>query len=161
MNLNSEVVSDQMRDGTRWISVTPENWVAIHQELSSAFPRLEWLTAIHKSGQDFVVTTMVSTLDLGQSLIVSVDATSELASLTEVYPLADFHERETVQMFGLVIGSPDRAKAFDVDFGGNPLRRDFALTPRQDTAWPGAVEPDANARRRPALPPGVFAEWQL
>jgi hypothetical protein len=50
-------------------------------------------------------------------------------------------------------------KAFETDFGGNPLRRDFALITRQVTNWPGAVEPDEKAKRRPSLPPGVHESW--
>ena len=63
-------------------------------------------------------------------------------------------------MFGIkVIGASSDENAFAVDFEGFPLRKDFALKTRQETTWPGAVEPDEKARRRPSLPPGVFETW--
>jgi len=160
MNFTTELINSEVREGSHWVVVSPENWVAIHQELAPSFARFEWLTAVHHGEDNFVVSTMVSTIDVTESVVTSVSVVGVCASLVEVYPYADFYEREVIQMFGLVIGSADRANAFEVEFDGKPLRRDFALTPRQEIEWPGAVEPDVNARRRPALPPGVFAEWQ-
>jgi NADH-quinone oxidoreductase subunit C len=80
--------------------------------------------------------------------------------LIEVYPNVDFHEREVAQLFGVeFIGNKNSALAFEIDLTGFPLRRDFALATRADTQWPGAVEPDETAKRRPSLPPGVLPEW--
>jgi NADH-quinone oxidoreductase subunit C len=155
------ILSSQMRDGIEWIHVTAEDWVAVHADLlAQGAVRFEWLTATHNLDDAFDVTTCVASADLIQRWIVSAAITDSIATLTGVYAQADFHERETAQMYGVTfVGRSSTEPAFDAPFEGYPLRRDFALRTRQDAAWPGAVEPDAAARRRPSLPPGVMPEW--
>jgi NADH-quinone oxidoreductase subunit C len=123
--------------------------------------RCEWLTATHNGGNSFEISLMLSNEDLTESLILSTDIEASLESLIEVYPNVDFHEREVAQMFGVkFIGNKNSSLAFEIELNGFPLRRDFALATRADTQWPGAVEPDETAKRRPALPPGVLPEWK-
>ena len=155
------ILSSQMRDGVEWISVPPEGWSEVHADLlNRGAVRLEWLTATHNLGQAFDVTSCVATADLSQRWIISTAIDASVATLVGIYPQADFHERETAQMYGVEFTGRDATEsAFDAPFDGHPLRRDFALRTRQDAAWPGAVEPDASARRRPSLPPGVMPEW--
>lgn len=122
--------------------------------------RCEWLTATHNGGDSFEISLMLSNEDLTESLILSTDIEASLESLIEVYPNVDFHEREVAQLFGVeFIGNENSALAFEIELTGFPLRRDFALATRADTQWPGAVEPDETAKRRPSLPPGVLPEW--
>jgi NADH-quinone oxidoreductase subunit C len=122
--------------------------------------RCEWLTATHNGGDSFEISLMISNEDLSESMILSTDVEASLESLIEIYPSVEFHEREVAQMFGVYfIGSNNSAPAFEIELTGFPLRRDFALATRADTEWPGAVEPDENAKRRPSLPPGVLPEW--
>ena len=137
------------------------DWVKTHQELfEQGFVRFEYLTAAHISNDEFEVFSKVSTEDLSETELIKCQITGQIDSLTSIYAVANFHERELAQMFGIqVIGKADLEKAFDTDFNGYPLRKDFALTTRQQTNWPGAVEPDEKARRRPSLPPGVFETW--
>lgn len=161
MSMGTPVISDRKQDGSRRLEVTPENWQALHAELqSNGFVRFEWLTAVHNLADDFEVVSMLATNDLSQRLIVSVTCTiSGLVSLSQMFPIAEFHEKEVRQMFGLQFEGLIDGDAFDAPFDGHPLRRDFPLQKRAEKAWPGAVEPDPNMRRRPSLPPGVFAEW--
>jgi NADH-quinone oxidoreductase subunit C len=122
--------------------------------------RCEWLTATHNGGDSFEISLMLSNEDLTKSLILSTDIEVSIESLIDVYPSADFHEREVFQMFGVeFIGNRNSAPAFKIELSGFPLRRDFALKTRADAQWPGAVDPDENAKRRPSLPPGVLPEW--
>jgi NADH-quinone oxidoreductase subunit C len=122
--------------------------------------RCEWLTATHNGGDSFEISLMISNEDLTESMILSTDIEASLESLIEIYPSVDFHEREVAQMFGVeFIGNNNSAPAFEIELTGFPLRRDFALATRADTQWPGAVEPDETAKRRPSLPPGVLPEW--
>jgi len=155
------ILSSQMRDGVGWLTVDPSSWVALHTELlSGGAVRFEWLTATHNLGDAFDVTSCVASADLSERWIISASVTGSIETLTQIYPQADFHERETAQMYGVEFtGRASTTPAFDAPFEGHPLRRDFALRTRQDAAWPGAVEPDAAARRRPSLPPGVMPEW--
>ena len=98
---------------------------------------------------------------------------ARLASLTDVWPGAAWHERETFEMFGIVFdGHPNLVPLLLPDgFEGHPLRKDFVLASRVAKAWPGAKEPGesdhdvrgggASPGRRRMLPPGVPApgEW--
>jgi NADH:ubiquinone oxidoreductase subunit C len=122
--------------------------------------RCEWLSATHNGGDSFEISLMLSNEDLTESLILSTDIEASIESLIGVYPSVDFHEREVSQMFGVeFIGNINSSLAFEIELSGFPLRRDFALKTRAETQWPGAVEPDENAKRRPSLPPGVLPEW--
>ena len=122
--------------------------------------RCEWLTATHNGGDSFEISLMISNEELSESMILSTDIEASLESVIEIYPSVDFHEREVAQMFGVeFIGNNNSAPAFEIELMGFPLRRDFALATRADTQWPGAVEPDETAKRRPSLPPGVLPEW--
>ncbi len=53
-----------------------------------------------------------------------------LASITEVYPSANWYEREAFDMYGIVFtGHPDlRRLLTDYGFVGNPFRKDFPLS---------------------------------
>jgi NADH:ubiquinone oxidoreductase subunit C len=147
---------------TTFLEVESALWVSNARSLLAAgFVRCEWLTATHNGESSFTVSLCVSREDLSERTIVSSLVTSSIESLISVYPHIAFQEREVAQMFGLVISGHDTSElAFATQFDGFPMRRDFALISRMRTEWPGAVEPDENARRRPALPPGVFPEWQ-
>jgi NADH-quinone oxidoreductase subunit C len=62
---------------------------------------------------------------------------------TGVYRGANWHERETWEMFGIVFaGHPNLVKLLLSDeFEGHPLRKEFQLASRIAKPWPGAKEP--------------------
>jgi NADH-quinone oxidoreductase subunit C len=94
-----------------------------------------------------------------------------LATLTDIWPGANWHERETFEMFGVVFeGHPNLTSLLLPEgFEGHPLRKEFVLASRVAKAWPGAKEPGESDRdhdaaspgRRRMLPPGVPGpgEW--
>lgn len=141
--------------------VEATNWKAAHQDLvATGYLRFEFLTATHIGADEFQVISKVSTEDLADSVLTITRTSAAIHSLLAIYKNAEFSEQETAQMFGLqFIGHEDLQKAFDVDFDDYPMRRNFGLSSRQQRPWPGAVEPDAKARRRPSLPPGVLESW--
>ncbi|MCJ7832709.1 MAG: NADH-quinone oxidoreductase subunit C [Actinobacteria bacterium] len=63
-------------------------------------------------------------------------------TLSDIFPGADWHERETAEMFGVRFeGHPNLVKLLlDDGFEGHPLRKDFKLMSREAKVWPGAVE---------------------
>lgn len=138
------------------------DWRKVHLELfEQGYLRYEYLTAAHNGENNFELFSKVSNLDVTNSVLLQTKIYGEIESIVDIYPAAKFHEEELQQMFGItLLGNLNIAKAFNIDFSGHPLRRDFALQTRQVTSWPGAVEPDEKARRRPSLPPGVFDTWQ-
>ena len=141
--------------------VNVTDWCSQASELKGrGFVRCEWLTATHNGGEAFEISLMLSNQDLSESLILTTEIESTIESLVQVFPNVSFHEREVSQMFGVkFIGNDDDSLAFEIELSGHPLRRDFALATRAGAQWPGAVEPDENAKRRPSLPPGVLPEW--
>ena len=64
------------------------------------------------------------------------------ASWVDVYRGADWHERETWEMYGFVFeGHPGlRHLYLPGEFEGHPLRKDFPLLAREVKPWPGLVD---------------------
>jgi NADH-quinone oxidoreductase subunit C len=63
-------------------------------------------------------------------------------SWSAVFAGANWHERETHEMFGIGFrGHPDlRNMYLPTDFEGHPLRKDFPLLARMIKPWPGIVD---------------------
>ena len=70
------------------------------------------------------------------------DDSLEIASWTDIYAGADWHEREAWEMFGISFaGHPGLRNLYlPGDFEGNPLRKDFPLLSRLVKPWPGIVD---------------------
>ena len=70
------------------------------------------------------------------------DDTLTMPTWTGVYHGADWHERETWEMYGITFeGHPDLKHIYlPTDFEGHPLRKDFPLLPRVVKPWPGIVD---------------------
>ncbi len=94
------------------------------------------------------------------------DTALKLPSLTSVWPGVAWHERETLEMFGLDFSDFDDGSGLEIrplllpdGFEGTPLRKSFVLAARAAKAWPGAKDPgDSGAKapsRRKIQPPGV------
>jgi NADH-quinone oxidoreductase subunit C len=61
---------------------------------------------------------------------IETDETSPVASIIEVFPGADWFEREAYDLYGVLFtGHPDMRRLLtDYGFEGHPLRKDFPLT---------------------------------
>jgi NADH-quinone oxidoreductase subunit C len=61
---------------------------------------------------------------------VAVDETTEVPSAVDVFPGADWFEREVYDFFGVIFsGHPDLRRILtDYGFSGHPLRKDFPTT---------------------------------
>ena len=70
------------------------------------------------------------------------EATPQVDSWTPVYRGADWHERETWEMYGFEFsGHPGlRHLYLPAEFEGYPLRKDFPLLAREVKPWPGLVD---------------------
>jgi NADH-quinone oxidoreductase subunit C len=61
---------------------------------------------------------------------VMTDEDTPIPSITGIYPGADWYERETYDLYGILFsGHPDLRRILtDYGFDGHPLRKDFPLT---------------------------------
>jgi NADH-quinone oxidoreductase subunit C len=102
-------------------------------------PDWQFLSIIDISGADYpervrrfeVVYHLLSpNLNRRIRLKIATDEETPIASATEVYPGADWYEREIYDFFGvLFVGHPDLRRILtDYGFDGHPLRKDFPMT---------------------------------
>ncbi|MFD9306966.1 NADH-quinone oxidoreductase subunit C, partial [Streptomyces sp. NPDC060048] len=127
----------------------------------------DWLSAVDEPGTGFRICAHVVSLENHRVrrllLRTTVPHTApSLPSAVSVYAGAEWHERETFEMFGVVFTDHPNLVPLLLpeNFEGHPLRKDFVLAARVAKAWPGAKEPgeahDPDApKRRQMLPPGV------
>jgi NADH-quinone oxidoreductase subunit C len=70
------------------------------------------------------------------------DAAPQIETWSQVYAGADWHERETWEMYGFeFVGHPNLVHIYlPSAFEGFPLRKDFPLLAREVKPWPGLVD---------------------
>ena len=63
-------------------------------------------------------------------------------TVSDIWPTANWHERETWEMFGIAFdGHPAlRHLYLPFELEGNPLRKDYPLLAREVKPWPGLVD---------------------
>jgi NADH-quinone oxidoreductase subunit C len=79
---------------------------------------------------------------VGVTLKSDVPESMTMDSWVRVYAGADWHERETWEMYGIdFVGHPDLRHIYlPSEFEGHPLRKDFPLLTRVVKPWPGIVD---------------------
>ena len=79
---------------------------------------------------DVVYHLLSMTLNHRLRVKVTADDVTPVPSVIEVYPAANWYEREAYDMYGILFsGHPDlRRLLTDYGFQGHPLRKDFPLT---------------------------------
>jgi NADH-quinone oxidoreductase subunit C len=79
---------------------------------------------------DVVYHLLSMTKNLRVRMKVQTDEDTAVPSVTEVFPSADWYERETFDMYGVFFdGHPDLRRILtDYGFHGHPLRKDFPMT---------------------------------
>ncbi|WP_328808050.1 NADH-quinone oxidoreductase subunit C [Nonomuraea antri] len=156
--------------GETTVDVGPDRWIEllthVRDELGFAF--FDWLTGVDETPDAFCVVAHVYNLETGRRLLLRTRVPSDdprLPTAVAVYRGANWHERETYEMFGVIFdGHPYLEPLLLPDgFEGHPLRKDFILAARVAKPWPGAKEPGESGHgapsRRKTLPPGVPADW--
>jgi NADH-quinone oxidoreductase subunit C len=92
----------------------------------------------------FQVFARVVNVADSSDIILKADVGDDLTvpSWVPLYDGADWHERETWEMFGITFdGHPGlRHMYLPGDFEGNPLRKDFPLVARIVKPWPGIID---------------------
>jgi NADH-quinone oxidoreductase subunit C len=99
------------------------------------FVNLTDVTAVDYPGRgekrfDVVYHFLSPTLNARIRLKAEASETTQVPSIIEVFPGADWFEREAYDLYGVIfIGHPDMRRLLtDYGFEGHPLRKDFPLT---------------------------------
>jgi NADH-quinone oxidoreductase subunit C len=170
VGLVGEGATTETTFGQVTVDVPAERWVEVatlvrdDEQLACGF--FDWLSAYDGSDAGIAVVVHVWSNRHRHQLLLRTHVAREggrIASLTDVWPGANWHERETFEMFGVVFdGHPNLVPLLLPEgFEGHPLRKEFVLASRVAKAWPGAKEPGESDRdtgapgRRRMLPPGV------
>ena len=143
------------------VRTTHDKWMDTCVEFAQqGLSVVDWLTAIDR-GADLELLALLVEPGTGRGVIVGCRIAAQapsIASISPTFPGADWHERETAEMFGIdFVGRESTEPLLLREPTHPPLRKSVALSERVHTSWPGA-EPDSGRRRR-RLPPGVRAEW--
>ena len=79
---------------------------------------------------DVVYHLLSPTLNTRVRLRAEADENTQVPSIIDVFPGADWFERETYDLYGVIFtGHPDMRRLLtDYGFDGHPLRKDFPLT---------------------------------
>ncbi|MCT9931963.1 NADH-quinone oxidoreductase subunit C [Planotetraspora sp. A-T 1434] len=151
------------------VDVGPADWIDVLSfARSEGYEFFDWLTGVDEPPDGFSVVAHVFDPIKTAHLLLRTRvprADPRLPTATGVFRGADWHERETFEMFGVIFdGHPDlRPLLLPDGFEGHPLRKDFVLAARVAKGWPGAKEPGesdhGSPSRRKMLPPGVPADW--
>ena len=150
----------EVAHGTAKVRIAPPAWkdalTVARDDLGLVF--LSWLSAIDWSNEVAVgdehdepveeryeILCAVSDVTDGNLVVVSTDIDHDapsIDSITDVYPGANWHEREAAEMFGIdFMGHPDLIKLYLPDgFEGHPLRKAYPLLSREVKPWPGKVD---------------------
>jgi NADH-quinone oxidoreductase subunit C len=106
----------------------------LRDEPSLRFINITDVTAVDYPGRekrfDVVYHLLSPTLNTRIRLRAEADETTQVPSIIEVFPGADWFERETYDLYGVIfVGHPDMRRLLtDYGFEGHPLRKDFPLT---------------------------------
>jgi NADH-quinone oxidoreductase subunit C len=86
---------------------------------------------------DVVYHLMSPRLNVRVRVKVEVDENGSVPSIIDVFPGADWFERETYDLYGVPFtGHPDMRRLLtDYGFDGHPLRKDFPLTGFVEVRW--------------------------
>ncbi len=106
----------------------------------------DFLTGVDEGEDGFgVVTHLYSPIHKHHLLLRTVVPRDNpvVPTSTGVFRGANWHERETWEMFGVLFdGHPNLVKLLLSDeFEGHPLRKEFLLMSREVKPWPGDKEP--------------------
>jgi NADH-quinone oxidoreductase subunit C len=124
----------------------------------------DWLSAVDELADGFRIVVHLWSSRRRHGVLLRTLVPRENAvveSVTDLFPGAAWHERETHEMFGIGFARNTDLSPLLLPpgFEGHPLRKEFVLASRVAKAWPGAKEPGesegSGPKRAAVRPPGV------
>jgi NADH-quinone oxidoreductase subunit C len=141
----------EVAHGELSVWTTREKWVDVAKHLRVCgrcrFDYFTFLCAVDMEDEGFEIVCHVYSVTRQHHVNVKTMVARDearLPTLSGVWRGANWHERETWELFGIVFdGHPHLVKLLlPTDFEGFPLRKDFLLMSREVKEWPGAKEPE-------------------
>jgi len=137
-DLAGAIIGHEIVRGELTVSAKPSDIVAVVKFLRDD-PRCEFRSIIDITAVDWpsrekrfdVVYHFLSpTKNARVRVKIEVSETTQVASIIDVFPGANWFERETYDLYGVLFtGHPDMRRLLtDYGFEGHPLRKDFPLT---------------------------------
>jgi NADH-quinone oxidoreductase subunit C len=141
----------EVAHGELSVWVPAAKWVEVGKHLRTCgrcrFDYFTFLCAVDLEADGFEIVTHVYSVPrqhhVNMKTVVPRDD-GKIPSLAGVWRGANWHERETWELFGVIFeGHPHLVKLLlPTDFEGFPMRKDFLLMTREAKEWPGAKEPE-------------------
>ena len=122
--LSVDVAADRIVEAARFLRDDPRcRFVNITDVTAVDYPSREQRFEV-------VYHFLSPTLNTRIRLKLAAGETTQVPSLIEVFPGADWFERETYDLYGVIfVGHPDMRRLLtDYGFDGHPLRKDFPTT---------------------------------
>ena len=131
----SKLITDAKWDrGELTLTVAPETIVAAMKAAqTSGYNFFEDLTAVdwYPTAPRFQLSYSVLSLKLKQRIriVARIDESQTIASITSVWPAANFYEREVFDLFGVTFaGHPGLTRIMmPENWEGHPLRKDYPV----------------------------------
>jgi NADH-quinone oxidoreductase subunit C len=144
-----DVVSFEDQFGHAVVAITPERYkdlvTFVRNEPEFACDFCDFTGAVDFGDDGMEVVTHLFSTTHNHNVRVKVRLPKDeptLATISDLYATANWHERETAEMFGVAFeGHPLQVKLLLPEpFEGHPLRKDFPLMSREAKPWPGTAE---------------------
>ncbi|MCX7900243.1 MAG: NADH-quinone oxidoreductase subunit C [Methylocystis sp.] len=136
--LPGAITAVKVAHGELTLTVARDRWLDVAQHLQRdadcLFVNIIDVTAVDYPEREerFEVVAHLQSPKHNRRVRIKTQASEEtpVASLTALYPGADWYERETYDLFGVIFsGHPDLRRIMtDYGFEGHPLRKDFPMT---------------------------------
>ena len=136
--LTTKIKKTDIRHEQLYIKINSEDLIDvtifIKSNKNTKFRQLIDITVVDypENTQRFKVVYLFLSHEFNQRIILSylISENEVIQSLTEIFPAANWMEREVFDMYGVKFKNhPDLRRILtDYDFDGHPLRKDFPLT---------------------------------
>jgi NADH-quinone oxidoreductase subunit C len=136
--LTTKIKKTEIRHEQLYITIDNEDLIDVTLHIknneNTKFRQLIDITVVDypENTQRFKIVYLFLSHEFNQRIILSylISENEVIASLTPIYPAANWMEREVFDMYGVKFKDhPDLRRILtDYDFEGHPLRKDFPLT---------------------------------
>ena len=136
--LGTKIKDSKIKHSQIYVSIDPEDILdvttLIKINISTKFKQLIDITTVDypENKKRFKMVYLFLSHELNQRIILSffINENQQIPSLTNIFPSANWMEREIFDMYGIKFTNhPDLRRILtDYEFEGYPLRKDFPLT---------------------------------